>query len=208
MDILGGDKVITDSFIFVHMPRTAGSTIQLIIRDSGAEIINAANHMSLAQSQGLVDRDPPAFTVIRNPYEWYVSWYRRLVQTDRCDFDFRGFLLECLDKPETDLPVPYYIYGSMSQCWSHFVGSPPNLNLQVIRYERLELDLPTVLHDLSRGDIEPEYTIDQLHRIRERPTGKYTFTDYYDKPELIDLVRRSDHQLLRHYGYMFQSEVA
>jgi hypothetical protein len=73
--------LVTDDFVFVHIPKTGGSFVQTVLRD----------HLSVIDHHEAIDhgawshapysslpaqwRDLPAFCVVRNPWDWYVSWF-------------------------------------------------------------------------------------------------------------------------------------
>jgi hypothetical protein len=79
--------LVTDHFVFVHIPKTGGSFIQKVIAD----------HMPVVDHEAAIDQPAwshtpygslparwqhlPAFCVVRNPWDWYVSWFS--YQTER-----------------------------------------------------------------------------------------------------------------------------
>lgn len=67
--------LVTREFVFVHIPRTGGSTIRAVLADHADP--NAPIFPTHAAYDELPQRlrDRPAFCVVRNPWDWYVSWY-------------------------------------------------------------------------------------------------------------------------------------
>lgn len=81
-----GGGMVTDRFIHIGMPHTGGSAIhQWLPQLKGLRVINVEGHKPYSYS---VDRCkevgmavPPAFTLVRNPWEWNVAiwcWIRRI----------------------------------------------------------------------------------------------------------------------------------
>lgn len=67
--------LVTDDFVFVHIPKTAGTFIQEVIR--GHLPVLADWDYAHTPDSDLPDewRHLPGFCVIRNPWDWYVSWF-------------------------------------------------------------------------------------------------------------------------------------
>jgi hypothetical protein len=76
--------MITDKFIHIHIPKTAGQAIRALIRRNNRkiEIYNNATHLTLAESRAwlagfnseIVD-SVPSFCFVRNPWDYYVSYF-------------------------------------------------------------------------------------------------------------------------------------
>lgn len=67
--------LVDDSFFFLHVPKTGGSFIQTVLLEHlPADDCGLDTHTPFARlparAQGL-----PGFCVIRNPWDWYVSWF-------------------------------------------------------------------------------------------------------------------------------------
>jgi hypothetical protein len=75
--------LVTDDFVFLHVPKTGGTFIQTVLRahlpvvDHGLDL--HASHANLAEPW----RDLPGFYVVRNPWDWYVSWYHWTLERGR-----------------------------------------------------------------------------------------------------------------------------
>jgi hypothetical protein len=69
--------LVASELVFVHIPRTGGSFIRSVLRDHLELDPNApklAGHASYDELP-VEFRDRPGFCVVRNPWDWYVSWY-------------------------------------------------------------------------------------------------------------------------------------
>ena len=83
--------MITDKFIFIHIPKTGGTFIRNLIKNGNFNIISDEIHLTLNQSQIYI-KDVPSFCFIRNPWDFYVSrfFYRQKVLSRNNGID--GFI--------------------------------------------------------------------------------------------------------------------
>lgn len=71
--------MICDRFVHIGMGSTGEGIIRVLLHGSvlgkllGIEYINTDAHMTLEFARTLTDS--PSFTFIRNPFDWYISWY-------------------------------------------------------------------------------------------------------------------------------------
>jgi hypothetical protein len=67
--------LVTDDFVFLHIPKTAGTFIKTVIRAHlpviDRRVATHAPYSSLPRQW----RHLPGFYVVRNPWDWYVSWF-------------------------------------------------------------------------------------------------------------------------------------
>jgi Sulfotransferase domain len=75
--------LVASDLVFVHIPRTGGSFIRGVLRDHLEPEPSAPRFATHAAWSELPRqfRDRPAFCVVRNPWDWYVSWYHHLVKS-------------------------------------------------------------------------------------------------------------------------------
>lgn len=73
--------LVTKSFVFVHIPRTGGSFIQTVIGEH-LPVLDRSDYTHAPYAE-LPERwrGLPAFCVIRNPWDWYVSWFHHSIKT-------------------------------------------------------------------------------------------------------------------------------
>lgn len=66
--------IVTNSFLFLHLHKTGGQFIRNIILENFAEAQEIGYHYPLNMCPAQY-RDLPIIIFIRNPWDWYVSWY-------------------------------------------------------------------------------------------------------------------------------------
>ena len=195
------------SFLFVHIPKTAGNSIQSVLRDysedqlvalrkeqDGIERFGLRNprykikkHSTLKEyRQALGDeqfRSFYKFTCVRNPWDRMVSYYFTPTQNPETwnRKKFRGIISKAVSVAD------YLRLDDEEQ--------DPFANVDhIIRFENLADDFGTVC---SRLNISPP-TLPQYNRsIRE------CYSKYYDD-ELRELVRTRFAREIERFGYKFE----
>jgi len=66
--------IITDSFVFIHMHKTGGQTLNDIIKRCIPENRVIGYHYPRSEIPA-ESADLPVIGMVRNPWDWYVSWY-------------------------------------------------------------------------------------------------------------------------------------
>jgi hypothetical protein len=70
--------LITNDFVFIHLPKTGGDFIRTLCKQHLPEGSIVATDLAKHAADDLVPADYahlPRFGLIRNPWSWYVSWY-------------------------------------------------------------------------------------------------------------------------------------
>ena len=74
--------LVASQLVFVHIPRTGGGFIKGVLRDYlelDATAPRLPTHASYDELPAEF-RDRPGFCVVRNPWDWYVSWYHHTIK--------------------------------------------------------------------------------------------------------------------------------
>ena len=203
---------LTHRFLFVHIPKTGGNSIQTILRlysedrivtnplQDGVQRFEVRGrftrhkHATLADYHKLI---PPElfsdlfkFCVVRNPWSRSMSFYfspHRWIGRGIAPYWSRDEFLALL--PRLPPMVEYLkIYGRIQEMSF------------IIRYERLTEHLPDVL---SRIGIEAE-----KHRLPYLNRGfSEDYRPYFDKDQdLIRIVYAKYQEDIRHFGYEFDPD--
>src|SRR3989338_10831549 len=74
--------IVTDKFVFVHLPRTGGTFVSEVIR----KFFPSAQEIGYHLPRALLPREfshLPVLGTVRNPWEFYVSWYHHQQSSNR-----------------------------------------------------------------------------------------------------------------------------
>jgi hypothetical protein len=194
-------------FLFVHIPKTAGNSVQSILRNysedeivalraqqDGIERFGLRNpnykiqkHSTLAEYRAALGearfRDLYKFTCVRNPWDRMVSYYftpaQRLEGWDRKEF--RKLILLALS-------VRDYLQLDKGE-------ADPFANMDyIMRFENLADDFRAVCASLAI----PDAPLPQYNR-----SNREHYSKYYDA-ELRELVRKRFAPEIERFGYAFE----
>jgi len=146
--------IITDKFVFVHLPRTGGTFVTEIIKKFFPSAHEIGHHMP----KGLLPKKYahlPTFGTVRNPWGFYVSLYHYILRKNAAS----NFVSWMTEKGTLD-----------------FVGSIRNLLNLGANEDRLN-ELIEMLPDKIdyRGTLIPNVTKNVMCSIRGTGVGYYTF---------------------------------
>lgn len=214
--------LVSDDFVYLHMPKTGGGTITGVLRDvlpAGYVRNGPQPHVHPGwrwipeQASAL-----PVFVHVRNPWDWYVSWYefsrrRREPTTKRLwvsafadEPDFPTFLRRActggLDHDRPEIADALRAGGDFYTVrWLDLVGGIGEQQLVIGRYERLFGDLDAFLRRV--GAPAPEDFCEQAAASpRVHPGQRGAYRDYYDATTR-DLVERCAAHFIERFGYEF-----
>jgi hypothetical protein len=219
--------LVTGQLVFVHIPRTAGSFIKGVVGgelgvDAGAPRL--ATHASYDELPPAF-RDRPAFAIVRNPWDWYVSWYHHSLaqgpkharlprgSPKRTNWKTlfsggRGTFKEVVTRMcEARLEHPFAASArrrDVDLCSEYVhVLAERAIEERHVEAGRFEELIPFLLTFLDRHRL----LTDRLQTALERSPAKNTavrgpYADYYDQ-ELRELVAHKARRLTERFGYSF-----
>lgn len=203
--------MVTDQYIFVHIPKTAGRSIC-----SALDANYRREHKTIAEYSkefGLGVFSRFKFTCVRNPWDRAVSWWSFFgnMGFERVPFD--DWLKKIGNRPHGK-PSKQFPLDQMSFCRT---PSGEVLIDTFLRFEHLDEDWPPVAKRLGVSEKLPTVgKQDRQQRIQMReamlrskrpelapmlPTENYR--DMYTSQELIDIVARLDSETIQRFGYTF-----
>lgn len=207
--------LIHERFIFIHNQKCGGTFVRTLLkRELGEESLRARSHQ-----HGGWDRIPaaaeglPVLCYVRNPWDWYVSWYEFKLQdptptgplfteiSNNGRHDFAQTIRNACS-------LKHPIAGATDACTAsflHSVGAGLNSeNLTVGRFESLVDDLDRFLSwvgvELPDDAIARAHATDPINATKRRH-----YREYFDE-ELRDLVGESSRLLIDRFGYEFEQE--
>lgn len=214
--------LISDDFVYVHMPKTGGGTTRDILENLlPPGYVRRGPNPYAHPGWRLIPEEAaelPVFCHVRNPWDWYVSWYefsrrrehRRGARLWESGFgddpDFPTFMRRaCTGELDHDRPEIVNLMRAgldfYTARWMDLVGGLPDDRIQIGRFERLIEDLGAFLKGAGApvGD-------DFVRRAAEVPGvhvgTRGPYRDYYDDPTR-KLVRRSCTYFVERFGYRF-----
>jgi len=146
--------IVTDRFVFVHLPRTGGTFVSEVIRKFFPSAHEIGHHLPWE----LLPREYshlPVLGTVRNPWEFYVSLYHYVWPRDAA-----SILVSWMSEN-----------GRLG-----FIGSIRNLLNLTVNDERLDVLIEMLPEhvDYSRTHI-PNVNKDEMRRVRGAGVGYYTF---------------------------------
>lgn len=146
--------IVTDKFVFVHFPRTGGTFITDIIK----RFFPAAQEIGYHLPRFLLPNEYshlPVLGVVRNPWEFYVSWYHHVWPRDAAT------------------PLHSWLSENGKQQFAGATRNALNLGTDNDRLDALIEKLPDEV-DYRKRNI-PNITKDALRKVRGTGVGYYTF---------------------------------
>jgi hypothetical protein len=230
--------LVTDQFVFLHVPKAGGTFVQTVLGEHlpvvDLDSILPAPAWTHASFRDLPPelQALPAFCVIRNPWDWYVSWFhyemmrgpRRRLGSGPDPRGKRAAWVQALRLGEADFkeavtracttdfyPPLASVMGEQgldfySALVQDIVGDAfDRPNFTVLRFERLRKELLRYL----RLHMQPSR--DLVRAIREEPKKLASrhggYRKYYDG-ELRQLVGDKTAWLCERFGYSFDGAPA
>jgi hypothetical protein len=222
--------LVTKHFAFVHVPKTGGTFVHHLCREHlprewwiDTELQQHSAYRALIRDvrRGLLPAEVeelPALCFVRNPWDWYVSWYHheitppedqarwRFDAFDIASRDFKRMVTKACTEPVGD-QVPLQVMrrdGVDLYSASHTMLAGYGLEtgrMEVGRFENLREDLLDFLH---RHQVPVDGSFEQAVRASAplNVSQRRQYREYYDD-ELRDLVADRGRDLIARYRYSF-----
>ena len=213
--------IVSDDFVYLHMPKTGGGTIRSVLKSVlPKRYARNGPHPHVHPGWRYIPpeaSDLPVLCYIRNPWDWYVSWYMfsnhqtprpaKLWVSGFGDHpDFPTFLRRActgrLDHDREEIAAPlrrgedFYTVRLRD-----LVGGLSDDRVTYGRFERLFDDLDGFLRGV--GAPVPDDFVAQAGGVPGVHLGsRGPYRDYYDD-ETRALVERSCSDVVERFGYTF-----
>ena len=207
--------IVTDRFVWVHALKTGGCFIKRhIIKAYPNYWKSSMNHDGVGSIPDKF-KHLPVFGNVRNPWDWYVSWYQYFSEPDRrntyfdiCHMDFKTVLKDVLFVRNEFQKIHEFDYETMGylkigmytfhHMAIHFYKSSDRL-VTFLRQEKLARDL------VEKVPFPADYKDKILSSPRINATETRTSRDYrqwYDE-ESMEWIRERDRYIIERFGYSF-----
>jgi hypothetical protein len=210
-------SIETDDFVLLHTPRCAGHYLVEVFRAHGPAGWNTAidfdKNGRAVRELDAATRARPLIGIVRNPWDWYVSWFYHNDADPLfadCERTIAGF--------QRALPRMVAYTDDPLRCqWRNFTEADDSLlpNLTLIQYEDLLTNLQGAIEALgvtvppgfiASAQAHGRVNVGEERRARHAPVGDPelpdSYADHYTQTE-IDLVAAAEAPLIAHAGYTF-----
>ena len=216
--------LITRHFVFLHLPRAAGQFVRKVCFDHLPTRWFVPNDLDWNASYDEIAQDfsdLPIFALVRNPWDWYVSWYHHLTQDrperrsgpmweraferGRADFATvvrRACTGEGFANPRTGAIMRERAVDHYSAAYARIVGSGVDEGrVEVGRFESFRTELLAFL-ERHRVPTAAGFRSAVLNDPPVNTSRHRSYREYYDD-ELRELVEARASELIARYGYAF-----
>ncbi len=146
--------IITDKFVFVHLPRTGGTFVTEMIR----KFFPSAREIGYHLPRCLLPKEYshlPVLGAVRNPWEFYVSWYFHIWPRD------------------IGKPLFSWLTDNGKEQFEGAIRNALNLGVDCRRLDNLIEQLPDDVDYKTRNI--PNITKASMRKVRGTGVGYYTF---------------------------------
>lgn len=173
--------LITPWFSFLHMAKTGGSFVQEVLVAQYGDQVTVGYHDPWDR---LPARDQPVLMFVRNPWDWYVSWFHYL----------RDFYAR--QSPEVRATDPVYRTGFGGgahdfatavrlACRGEIEVAVPAFQNRITSYR--DFYTAAIMYMVGAGLDDPRLTVGLMEQLRE---DLIAFVQRVDVPEPAALVKR------------------
>lgn len=192
---------------FIHIPKTGGTSIETnIIGHSNPE---DTKHLTATQMKQHINEQQPdewnnyhKFTVIRNPWDLVVSWWRWRVKQAKekqawCEDTSQGFNTFLANHPDI-IPGHYLNYFDPGLTYMDYISINDKVIVDtILRFENLQDDWCLFIEKLKLPFNS------KLPHINKTQRKHYSY--YYDK-HTVDLVYRKFQKEIDMFDYEFETK--
>jgi hypothetical protein len=146
--------IVTDKFVFVHLPRTGGT----FVTDMIMKFFPSAREIGYHLPRSLLPKEYsnlPVLGAVRNPWEFYVSWYYHIWPRD------------------IGKPLFSWLTDNCKEQFEGAIRNALNLGVDNNRLDALIEKLPDEVDYRTRNI--PNITKDSIRKVRGTGVGYYTF---------------------------------
>lgn len=203
--------LVTEHFLFLHTPKTGGIWVRDLCAGSAPASWKVRDlRGSPHQHKGLGEVPPrfrhlPTIAAVRNPWEWYVSWFffnKRHTRIAK-EASSKRWEARFQDCPETvhgfQRALPRLLESGSHQ-WQFLTDGDRRVD-HVVRHERLREGVVEAI-EATGAPVTDAFRQAALRTPKANMSKHRPYRDYYT-PELQALVGQHDAALLAEHGYAF-----
>ena len=195
---------LTRHFVYLHVPRTGGNFVLRLLEDHAPadwQMQRCADHATVADIPAS-HAALPKFAFVRNPYDWYVSWFHFQQRTRA------PFFLEISE--QGTLPFAATMRCTLQSREALALGEGPYTQtirsmlghdvagVRIGKQERLREDLLRILAAIVPVPPELEAAI---RALPAQNTSAHDHWSHYYDPELRAIIAAKDREAFQFFGY-------
>jgi hypothetical protein len=181
--------VVTDKFIFAHIPKTGGQFVRHVIEMLRIEHREVGKYHSMPNSALRTGVSLPSMITVRHPVTWYQSrWYHRIrhgwppqnpIDWECASNDFNQFVLSMIE---------YDPNGRLCSIINSFLESKNRFNYDVkwvLKNERLTQELYNLLRELDyKFDKDRYFNLRKINVSGNKGASSGDFAVY--RPDVLE----------------------
>ncbi len=219
--------LLSTHFAFLHVPKTGGSFVTAVLREQlapGALLPRPSRDSHISWEELPAEAaELPVLCFVRNPWDWYVSWYHYLTQTHREDRLKKPIFRDLFEGGRSDFAT---VVDRV--CRGQIEHRDPRVNALMAERE-IDLYSARLLTILGTGIDDPRLEIGRYERLLEdleaflerhrvplltgtaaklrsaehlRASARGPYREYYDE-DLRRLVAERARIVIERFGYTF-----
>jgi len=210
--------VLSKYFVFIHFPKTGGSFVRKIFDFTAPkswELSSPAKHLHISHCPD-THKSLPVIGFVRNPYDWYVSWYvfsKHVYPTDFFNsisdggkLDFKSTMLSAMELDYNKIfEIDFNeLYSRPVGAYTAYIHSMFGKDLDKVRlgkFENLREDFINILSEIVEPPLFMRLTTKLYPRVNVGKRSHYQ--DYYD-PELREIIAEKEKVILDRFDYRFK----
>jgi hypothetical protein len=205
--------ILSSKFVFLHLPKTGGSFVRELMTHYAPPEWNVSlhdNHPTVREIPA-THADLPIFGLVRNPFDWYVSWYHYLKEhrsdpffnhiSQQGSLDFKTTISAAF---EVDIGAMFQFPCAFSNspfgCYMNYIFGNDLNRLKLGKMESLRGDLRQILTTFDALTETLDQQIDTFPVVNV--SDHMPYRSYYDEA-LKALILSRDREVLERFGYDF-----
>lgn len=218
--------IVRDRCLILHMPKTGGVFIRMLLEKHYGDAVMLASGKGFddpsapwAQHHSIDEvpeeyRNLPAIGFVRNPWDWYVSWYHFFTSYPYKPPHFmsvsKGKTLDFVEFMDAVYSLPVdseeYIYNSYAAKYYHIFATGP----QAPRNPDIEMGYFETVHDdlyrfLEKVGFEQE-CLDDIEGFRKINPSRHAHYSTYYTDSLVEQVYAHNKPIIDEFDYRFESK--
>lgn len=211
--------IVEEKFGFIHIPKTGGSFVRTIVEKSfpyknikyfrtpPSDRYGMENNPRFSQHHSFDEISPeyqnlPMITFIRNPWDWYVSWFHFHTKPERLNLPeewakrWRRRLTEGFKQTATN---NLHAYMNKIKEYTNYPNVPPNLILK--NQDNLSQELSIFLSKYGNAQ---SAELAKTHR-KINITSRGHYSNYYDD-ELKEAIEEYYKDIIELFNFTFEDK--